>query len=243
MRLSITSLSFLALLTLALAATPAAAGAGDFNPYIQDPSDIALYSNGPAHANDPNAWQFNSGIVMSSSFYIGAASEVTGFSFTAWLSPGDSLESVEVSVTSQPNGGISYFDGTVNLTASGGGGWQSSIPKCGGPCDVFTETGSSAGIDLEVGTYYLNLQNGVTVGGNPVYWDENDGVGCTGWNGSLSPCPATAYQNGALLGGGVSLDPDIYGTIKQTTPEPSSFLLLGSAIICVGTRLRRKLIP
>ncbi len=237
MRLRLTSLSLLILLTLVFTATPAAAGVS--NPYIETPTDIALYSNGPAHANDPNAWQFNSANVMSSSFYIGAQSEVTGFSFTAWLFPGDVLESVDVSVTSQPNGGIYYFDGTVNLIQSGVGAWQSSIPKCGGPCDVAMETGNFAGINLQAGTYYLNLQNGVTVGGNPVYWDENDGVGCTGWLGSGTPCPASAYQNGTLLSG-VSLDPDIFGTINQTTPEPGSFWLLGSAILGVGTNLCRK---
>jgi hypothetical protein len=237
MKSRVTVLSLPVLLALAFAATPAAAGVS--NPYIQDPGDIALFSNGPAHANDPNAWQFNSGTIMSSSFYIGAASEVTEFSFTAWLYPGDVLQSAEVSITSLPNAGITYFDQTVNFTQSGVGAWQSSIPKCGGLCDVATETGSFAGVALETGTYYLNLQNGVTVGGNPVYWDENDGVGCTGWMGSGNGCPATAFANGTLLNG-VSLDPDIFGTTNQTTPEPGSFLLLGSAIICVSTRLRRK---
>ena len=58
------------------------------------------------------------------------------------------IETVDVSVTSQPNGGIDYFDRTVNFILSSVGAWQSSIPKCGGPCDVYTATAEFAGIEL-----------------------------------------------------------------------------------------------
>ena len=41
-------------------------------------------------------------------------------------------------------------------------------------------------------TYWLNLQNASVPSGDPVYWDENSGVGCGGSNGYGDGCPSQA---------------------------------------------------
>ena len=47
----------------------------------------------------------------------------------------------------------------------------------------------STGPTLNAGTYWVNLQNASVPSGDPVYWDENSGVGCTG-----TGCPSQASR-------------------------------------------------
>ena len=190
-----------------------------------------LYENGPING-ETDAWTINFGFVMSDSITISTGnSTITGLSFGAWLTPGDTLESVEVSFTSQPFGGTNYFDEQVNFTQSGCFLNNYSYNVC-------TETGSFNGPTLGNGTYWLNLQNAVDTDGDPVYWDENSGVGCH------SPgCPSQA-------GNGIGSDPSeafsILGTASTTTtgsaPEPTSLALFASAVVGAAAVLRRKLL-
>jgi uncharacterized repeat protein (TIGR03803 family) len=147
-----------------------------------DNSDI--YDNGPINGNT-DAWTINFGFIVSDSFTItNDQTSITGMSFGAWLFPGDTLTSVEVSITSSENGGTSYFDQTVNFT-------QGSCNSTNGfGFNVCTETGSFSGLTLNAGTYWVNLQNASVPSGDPVYWDENSGVGCTGQG-----CPSQASEN------------------------------------------------
>jgi len=211
------SLTLLTIITFAVvAAIPAAAQ--------------TLYENGPINGNT-DAWTINFGFVMSDSFTISTGnSTVTGMSFGAWLTPGDVLESAEISLTSYPNGGTTYFDGIVSIT-------QSGCVLNNYSFDVCTETGSFNGPTLNNGTYWVNLQNAVDSEGQPVYWDENSGIGCH------SPgCPSQA-------GTGTGTDPSeafsILGTASTTTtgsvPEPTSLALFASAVAGAAALLRRKL--
>ena len=104
-------------------------------------------------------------------------------SFGAWLFSGDTITSVEVSITSGENSGTSYFDQTVNFT-------QSSCVTNEFGYNVCTETASFTGPTLNAGTYWVNLQNASVPSGDPAYWDENSGVGCQGQG-----CPSQASQN------------------------------------------------
>ena len=71
-------------------------------------------------------------------------------------------------LTEDEGGGRTFFTGTVDFI-------QSGCLSNGFGFNVCTETGSIAGLDLNAGGYWLNLQNAVVASGNPVYWDENDG--------------------------------------------------------------------
>jgi uncharacterized repeat protein (TIGR03803 family) len=146
--------------------------------------DNDVYDNGPINGNT-DAWTINFGFIVSDTFTI-ANDQIylTGMSFGAWLFPGDTLTSVEVSITSSENGGTSYFDQTVNFTQ----GTCISGNQYG--FDVCTETGTFNVPTLNAGTYWVNLQNASVSSGDPGYWDENSGVGCTGQG-----CPSLASEN------------------------------------------------
>ncbi len=87
-------------------------------------------------------------------------------------------------ITSAEFGGTTYTDQVVNFIQSGCSGNQYGFNIC-------TETGNFAtSVNLAAGTYWVNLDNAVVNNGDPLYWDENSGVGCTS-----SGCPSLASEN------------------------------------------------
>jgi hypothetical protein len=219
LKLRIASLSLLAL-CLTLAAVPAMA---------QGP----VYDNGPVNGQ-VDAWTINFGFAVSDTFHLSAASSVEDITFWAWVEPGDVVTSTEVQLGSNGYFSNNLFDGTVSLT-------QSNCFTNNFGFDVCAEHGTFADTDLGPGNYTLTLQNATTEDGNPLYWDENSGVGCT------SPgCPSSAQENTlgsipseafTLSGSGTTTSTSGSGT----TPEPSSIMLFGSGILGLAGLLRRKL--
>jgi hypothetical protein len=191
-----------------------------------------LYDNGPINGS-VDAWTINFGFVIGDSFTLLNNSTVGGFNFGVWESPGDILTSVDWSITAYPVGGTVYGSGTASgkdLTDQ-----FLSVNQYGYDIDKITVTGLNVGLTSGP-TYWLNLQNAVVPSGNPVYWDENSGIGCGGDNGEGGGCPSVASS------GGVGTDPSESFTITSgSTPEPSSFMLFGSAVLGLAGVLRRKL--
>jgi PEP-CTERM motif len=202
----------LSLLALCLAVVPAVA-------------QTDLYDNGPT-TGTTNAWTIGSGFIVSDTFTLSSNSSVTGLNFIAWLFPGDTLQSAEVSITSSEFGGTTFFDGTINFTAS-----DCSTNQLG--ANVCTESGTFSAVALNAGSYWLNLQNGVTNTGDPAYWDENSGPSSASQN-SVGTIPSESFT---LLGGSTTSQT----TTTSTTPEPSSIMLFGSGILGLAGILRRKL--
>jgi hypothetical protein len=140
------------------------------------------YSNGPVNATI-NAYAINFGFVTSDNFTVSSQANISDFCFYAWVYPGDSLESVEASFTSDEGGGTTYFDNTVNLDCKIY--CKAGQPVNGGTCgpglvasfDVYACTGQLT-LALPSGTSWLNLQNAVVDNGDPVYWDQCTGSGC-----------------------------------------------------------------
>ncbi len=201
-----------------------------------------VYDNGPINGTT-DAWTINSGFEVSNSFRVcchadgsgpADSAEITGVSFGAWLFPGDVLQTVEVSITSAEFGGTTYTDQTVSFSQSGCSGNQYGFNVC-------TETGTfGTSVNLAGGnTYWLNLSNAVVNDGDPVYWDENSGVGCGG-DGETGSCPASASENS------VGTIPSEAFTVLGTTssggsvPEPGSLLLFGSGVAALAGILRRR---
>ncbi len=182
------------------------------------PQGGVLYDNGPINGTT-DAWTINFGFIVSETFTVTGSSSgpVTGMSFGAWLFPNDTLGFAEVSITSEPNGGTSYFDQTLNFTQS-----DCAVNQYG--YDVCTETSSNInGPTLQPGIYWVNLQNASVPSGDPVYWDENSGVGC------MSPgCPSQAQESSV-------------GTIPSE--RSPSWVTTASVLQRRGRRPRRKLSP
>jgi hypothetical protein len=211
MKLLIASLT---MLCLTLAAVPA----------------FADYNNGPINGN-VDAFLLNFGNVVSDTFQADS-SQVTGFMFGVWELPGDTMVSIDYSITSAENSGMVFGSGTVNgknLTDK-----YVSNNNFGFDIDLITVTGLN--VATTSGTqYWLNLQNAVIKSGDPVYWDQNGGIGCT------SPgCPSMASQSEVGTIPSEAFTINTGGT--QTTPEPSTFMLFASGVIGLAGVLRRKLL-
>jgi hypothetical protein len=191
------------------------------------PACAQLYDNGPLNGN-VNAWEINNGSIISDSFTCcryGPTGTVGGFDFYVWAIHGDTPLTVDWSITSQPNGGIVYGGGTAKLI-------DNLISTNSYGYDIFNETTSGLYVTVGVGsgTYWLNLQNATTTDGDPLYWDENSGVGC------MSPgCPSQASSNM------VGTIPSESFTIRGATPELGSGVLLGSGMLVLAGAMRRKL--
>ena len=190
----------------------------------------ALYENGPINGTT-DAWTINFGFAVSDTFtVVQIDATVTGISFGAWLFPGDVLESAEILIgDSEFSGNI--FDGVVNFT-------QSSCVSNQYGFNVCTESGTFA-TNLAVGVYWITLQSATVNTGDPVYWDENSGEGCTS-----GTCPSQASENS--VGTIPSEAFTILGSFEQTTnsgtvPEPNSILLFASGVLGLAGLLRRKL--
>jgi hypothetical protein len=214
----IASLSLLAL-CLTLAALPAMA-------------QTDVYDNGPVNGQ-VDAWTVNFGFAVSDTFHISSATTLTGLDFWAWLEPGDTATSVEVAIGSTGYFTNDIMDTTVSLTQSNCFSNNFGLDVCNEHATLNQAIGS--------GNYFLTLENAATVEGEPVYWDENSGVGCT-----TTGCPSSAQENTlgtvpseafTLSGSGTTTST----TSGTSTPEPSSIMLFGSGILGLAGVLRRKL--
>ncbi len=142
-----------AVLCLALVAIPALAD---------------TYDNGPINGTT-DAWTINFGYVVSDTFTLASAGTVTGVSFGVWEFPGDTMQTVDYTITSTENGtGVGL---TVNVSDK-----FISTNQFGYNIDLISF--NSGGVPLAAGTYWLNLYNATVASGDPVFWDENSGKGC-----------------------------------------------------------------
>jgi hypothetical protein len=189
-----------------------------------------IYDNGQILGSQ-GSWSISSGSITSDSFgIVDGSNTVTGLQFGAWLTPGDVLQSVEISITNEPlGGGLVHFDQQVNIQ-------QGSCFLNSMGFDVCLETASFNGPVLGNQEYWLNLTNARTSDGQPVYWDENSGIGC-----QVGPCPSDAEHTG--VGTIPSEAFTIFGTHLEggTAPEPGSLVLFSSGLLAAVGVARRKL--
>jgi len=189
-----------------------------------------VWDNGPINGQT-DAWTINEGYIISDSFNISTPNTtLNSLSFGAWILPGDVVTSVGVLITSQPMFGTIYYNQQIGITQSGCFTNNYGFNVC-------TETGSFSGPNLAQGTYWLNLENATVSNGDPVYWDENSGIGC-----QSQGCPSQACEGNcesSIPSEAFTLLGTSSGT--GTVPEPASLALVGGGFFAVVETLRRRL--
>ena len=152
-----------------------------------------VYSNGPYNLNG-DGWTINFGYSVSDSFYLGAVTQVNGVVFWVWEFPGDTMTSVRWQISGGPILGKGLPGGIADTTNSKG---QGLLVDWSNPFGYSPDRISLAlpVFNLPPGTYWITLSSAVASNGDPVFWNENDGVGCTGWLGTKKGCPSSAREN------------------------------------------------
>jgi hypothetical protein len=201
-----------------LAAAPASAG--------------VLYDNGPVNGT-LDAFTINYGWTVTDSFGLSGASTVTGVDLAVWAYPGDTPESVDWAITTDPFGGSTFASGTASLA-------NSFLFTNEYGYDIDQESFSISGVALGAGTYWLQLSNAATSEDHQLYWDDNNGLS-TAWQANpsydIAPYNLVDYDGTA---GTNSETFQILGTSGAVVPEPGSVLLLGSGMLLFAGLLRRK---
>jgi len=213
MKLRIASLSLLTIACLMLAVAPAMAD--------------TLYSNGPYNGTT-DAWTINFGFSVSDSFTLPGNSTIEGLHFVYWdASTTDILTTVDMAI-----GSTSFGDDIFSGTLTGVTNTFLGTNQYG--YNLYQADFKEVVQTIHIKSGYVTLSNAVTPSGDPVYWDENSGIGC------MSPgCPSLAFENS--VGSIPSEAFTLTGTSGGTTPEPSSIMLFGSGILGLAGVLRRKL--
>ena len=160
-------------------ATPAQPALSPLRRHRASSEDNVVYENGPVNGST-DAFPINFGFSVTDS--VQANRKITAVEFYVWLFPGDTLTSVDVTLGSQPFGS-DLFQGTINLV-------QSDCQTNTYGFSVCFESGTISDGPTLGGAAWMTLQNAVVPSGDPVYWDENSGVGC-----HSSGCPSQAESS------------------------------------------------
>ncbi|HXV00993.1 MAG TPA: PEP-CTERM sorting domain-containing protein [Caulobacteraceae bacterium] len=207
------SANFLAAAAVALAAGSAGAS--------------TIYSNGP-YNGQVDAFTINFGISAADSFT--GSGVATGANFVSWNFVGDTPESVDWEITS----GNPLSGGGFTVLGSGTATIGSSL-IAGSPnkygYDLYSDTISFSGVTLAGGDYWFVLSNATDTGGDPMYWDDNNG-------------PSSAWSSifGDLTNDSNAFDPgsnsEAFSILGGGAPEPATWDLVLAGFAGLGSALR-----
>jgi hypothetical protein len=168
-------------------------------------------------------------ISASDSFTLGSGATVDGVNFGVWLNPGSVFNKVNWVISTEPfgTGVLDAFQQGANVTTT-------VIPDPSVASVVASASFAFPDLHLAAGTYYLTLQGAA-------FWDINNTAGIDAWQtgfGQLSAPGACSQLTGGLASGSCAESFQILGV--SDAPEPSTLILLGSALILAAIVVKRK---
>jgi hypothetical protein len=168
-------------------------------------------------------------ISTSASFTLGSAYTVNGVNFGVWLNPSMSFSQVDWSITSGPLGAGTLYGSDAGATVS-----TTAIPEPNIDFTLASATFSFPDLSLAAGTYYLTLHGSA-------FWDINNAAGIDAWETGFGDLSAPGVCSDITQGAASGTCAESF-QILGSTPEPSAWTLLGSAIILAALTLCRKTI-
>jgi hypothetical protein len=205
------SANFLAATAVALAAGSAGAS--------------TIYSNGP-YDGTVLGFTINSGYSVADSFT--GSGVATGANFVSWNFTGDTPQSVDWEITSgNPLSGGGFTElgsGTATITPA-------FLLNNGQGFDLYSDTISFSGVTLAGGDYWFMLSDATDTGGNPMYWDDNNGPS-SAWESDLGDL--TNYSSGFDPGS----NSEAFSILGGGTPEPATWALMLAGFAGLGSALR-----
>ncbi len=178
-----------------------------------------IYSNATADSGVTAAYLLNYGNVVSDTFTVTNPATVSEVDLTVWTDPGDPLTNVDWSI------GTAAYGSDVDSAVSAPVTTESVCGSCQyGEYDVDSVAITGLDVSLAAGTYYLTLQNGLTTSSGPLlFWDVSYGPSLASINGG-GQIPSETFE--------------LYGE----APEPGTWMMVGSALLALGFRMRNKLL-
>lgn len=157
-------------------------------------ADTLLYSNGP-DPGDIGYWPINHGSAVSNSFTLTRAATIRSVVFSIYdANDRNQPLTATWAITTQQFGG--------SVKAGGLNAPLIYISRIFANHFLFSqwEMKFVTNVTLPPGTYWLQIQDVVTLWGTWAFWGETDGVGC--W--PLQECPSSAYSWDTLVSRGVA---------------------------------------
>lgn len=196
-------------------------------------ADTTLYSDNGA-VPGAAAWSISNGHQVENSFTLSSSSTLTSVLFGNVLYLGDSAATVDWAIV-----GSEGSQTPVCAACSGTASLTSMLDYSGPYTSTYDQTFAVPDLDLNAGTYWLELQNEVVTGGVDGYWAMSGGPSMvwTSADGDQSGSNCE-FSNGP---GTCSAAFFIYGNVDAAaTPEPSSIALLGTGVLGVAGMLRTR---
>jgi hypothetical protein len=208
-----------------------------------------LYGNGPVNGNF-NAFaidEIQDSAAVTDSFTLSTNANLTTIDFVAWVTAGDTPDSVDWAITGSDFGGPVFASGTdatlVTTHDFGENGFGDEVFGVSFSVPGSLTTGSAS---LTAGNYWLQLDNGDTAQSGIMGWDENDGPSSAAYSATVTGDPATPFGSITPLAGFDCTQEGCTGSetfriLGDPTPEPGTVtLLLSGFLLMAGASLYKK---